>query len=469
VPRRNKTTTDDNRTVEELRARVAELDAEYPGENFPANARDEWNDLNERIDELETRRARIEELAKNPANRDEPATYYPSRGNMPAAPGPFGQRVDEARTGALRAIETHVNTGVLTTEAADNADDLVRRDRLGLDAEYITAVADEHYRSAFMKVIMDPVHGHLRHTPQEVAAFQRVNAAEAQRSMVIGTGSAGGFGVPFTLDPTILLTSSGALNPIRQISTVFTVNTDTWKGVSSQGVTTTYQAEAAAVTDGTPTLAQPVIDCAMWRCFVPYSIEIGQDWGSLEAELARIIADARDVTDATQFLTGTGTDSPAGVLTGLTTSQRVQDAGAGFPAVADHYALKAAVPARFLPNLTWAAHQGQWDRTYRLTPAGSTTEPQMLPTREGQMLGRPKVEWSTMSNVSTAGQKLIIAGDFKSAFYIADRVGMTVELIPHLFGAAQGNLPTGQRGLFAYGRTGSKVVIPEALRYLETV
>jgi HK97 family phage major capsid protein len=170
---------------------------------------------------------------------------------------------------------------------------------------------------------------------------------------------------------------------------VITVSTDQWKGVSSAGVVATYQAEAAAVTDASPTLAQPVIDCAMWRCFVPFSIELGQDWGTLQQELTRLIADARDVLDATQFLTGSGTDAPAGVLTGLSTSQRVQCAATSFPAVADHYSLKAAVPARFLPNLTWLAHQGQWDRTYRLTPSGSTTEPQMLPTREGQMLGRP--------------------------------------------------------------------------------
>jgi HK97 family phage major capsid protein len=223
------------------------------------------------------------------------------------------------------------------------------------------------------------------------------------------------------LDPTILLTSSGALNPIRQIARVITVSTDTWKGVSSAGVVATYQAEAAAVTDASPTLAQPVIDCAMWRCFVPFSIELGQDWGTLQQELTRLIADARDVLDATQFLTGTGTDAPAGVLTGLTTSQRVQCAATGFPAVADHYSLKAAVPARFLANLSWAAHQSQWDRSYRLTPVGSTTEPQMLTSRDSAMLGRPKVEWSTMVNVSTAGSKLIIAGDFLSAFTIADR------------------------------------------------
>jgi HK97 family phage major capsid protein len=91
----------------------------------------------------------------------------------------------------------------------------------------------------------------------------------------------------------------------------------------------------------------------------------------------------------------------------------------------------------------------------------------MLVSRDGNILGRPKVEWSTMANVSTAGSKLIIAGDFRAGFTIADRIGMQVELIPHLFGGSQ--RPTGQRGLFAYWRTGSKVVVPEALRYLETV
>lgn len=80
------------------------------------------------------------------------------------------------------------------------------------------------------------------------------------------------FAVPFELDPTILLTSSDALNPVRQLARVFMTVTDQWKGVSSAGVTAAYQAEAAELADGTPTLAQPVIDCAMWRVFVPFSI-----------------------------------------------------------------------------------------------------------------------------------------------------------------------------------------------------
>jgi len=44
---------------------------------------------------------------------------------------------------------------------------------------------------------------------------------------------------------------------------------------------------------------------------------------------------------------------------------------------------------------------------------------------------------------------------------------MTAEIVPTLFGATR--RPTGERGLFAYWRTGSKTVVPEALRYLETL
>ena len=65
--------------------------------------------------------------------------------------------------------------------------------------------------------------------------------------------------MPFTLDPTIMLTGSGALNPFREISDVEEIATDEWRGVSSAGVTASYQAEATETTDDSTTLAQPII------------------------------------------------------------------------------------------------------------------------------------------------------------------------------------------------------------------
>ncbi len=55
-----------------------------------------------------------------------------------------------------------------------------------------------------------------------------------------------------------------------------------------------------------------------------------------------------------------------------------------------------------------------------------------------------------MDSTVVAGAKPLIVGDFAS-FLIVDRLGMSIELIPHLFGANR--RPTGQRGLYASGGT----------------
>ena len=168
-----------------------------------------------------------------------------------------------------------------------------------------------------------------------------------------------------------------------------------------------------------------------------FSYELGQDWATLQTELTGLISDARDVLDATQFLTGTGTDSPAGVLTGLSTSQRVQTVGAAAIAIGDVYALKQALPARFMASATWAVHPTRIDAIYRLTPSGSTTEPQAMPARDGELIGRPVIEWTTMSSTSATGQKWMLYGDFHSAFFVADRLGMSVEIVQNLFGRVE--------------------------------
>jgi HK97 family phage major capsid protein len=285
------------------------------------------------------------------------------------------------------------------------------------------------------------------------------------RALGTGAGPVGAFAIPFTLDPSILLTSNGALNPWREISRVINIATKEWKGVSSDGVVAAYVAEASEATDASPTLAQPSITSHQGRAFVPFSIEVSKDWTGLQDELLTLIADARDVLDATKFLTGTGTNEPAGILTGLTTAQRVQTNAVATFVLGDVWLLKAAIPARFAASSTFAANPATYDTIYRFT-GGNSAEPLLMPTREGGVVGRPKVEASAMATGSTTGTKLIVAGDFRRGFTIVDRLGMTAELIPHLFGPTN-RFPLGQRGLYTYWRSGSAVVAPNALRYLE--
>ena len=61
--------------------------------------------------------------------------------------------------------------------------------------------------------------------------------------------------------------------------------TSEWKGVSSAGVTASWDPEATEVSDDSPTLAQPVARAEKGAVFVPFSIEIGQDWTWLQQEL----------------------------------------------------------------------------------------------------------------------------------------------------------------------------------------
>jgi HK97 family phage major capsid protein len=106
------------------------------------------------------------------------------------------------------------------------------------------------------------------------------------------------------------------------------------------------------------------------------------------------------------------------------------------------------------------------DRAFRFV-GGNSTEPIFYPTRDGNILGIPTYEWSTMTSTMATTNKIAIYGDF-SNFLIADRIGGTIELIPHLFGATN-RYPMGQRGLYYYWRVGSDVLVQNAFRYLEVL
>jgi HK97 family phage major capsid protein len=454
---------------DEAQLRIEQIDAEHrdsliePGS--PAHT--EWNELNRYVEQMRGRRRRLAELATDPRRTEGP--IEPDFGRSDRGPRPVVGEASAERSGGLRTVERYSNSGHLRSEAADTLDRLIRdpKDSMGLSARYLEAVGDPDYFNAFGKMIDDPTGGHNRFTPAEVTAVQKVSEIEKLRGLVTGTGSAGGFALPIVIDPSILLTSSGALNPIRQVARVITTNTTEWRGVSSAGVVASYDAEASEVSDDTPTLAQPVINTEMARVFVPFSIEVGMDWTSIQTELLTLCADARDVLDATMFYSGTGTDQPFGVKTGLTTTQRVQTAGAGAFAYGDVYTLKQAIRPRDIANATFALHPNRVDDVHRFVAAGDTTDAVLMDEARTAILGKPIVEWTSVPTAVTTGTTIALYGDFRAGYTIVDRIGMSAEIVPHLFGATR--RPTGERGLFAYWRCGAKVVVPESLRYLEAL
>jgi HK97 family phage major capsid protein/HK97 family phage prohead protease len=288
---------------------------------------------------------------------------------------------------------------------------------------------------------------------------------EERTVMAEGAGATGGFAITFELDPTIVKTSNGAVNPFRRVCRVVNISgTNEWRGVSSGAVVATYEAEATEAVDRSPTLAQPAFVTKRAQTFIPFSIELGQDWGALQAELAGLIQDSKDTLEATQFATGVGTTVfPQGIVTGATNTATTGTTTV--LAVNDIYKTEEALPPRFRPNAQWFANRFIYNKVRQIDTAGGANlwVPDLrtgLANNETgntgyNLIGYPANEASAMAATLATTTKLAVLGD-PNYYVIVERVGLDIELIPHLFGLTA-NYPSGQRGIYAMWRNTGRV------------
>src|SRR4029453_16240198 len=170
----------------------------------------------------------------------------------------------ELRDQALRKLEDKFDTAHLSDVQLTQLERSIRRDPDM--ARRILVTENENYRTAWMKMMTG--RGSLLDEDERRA----IVAWEEYRAMGEWTGATGGFGIPVFIDPSIILTAQESGNPFLTIARQAPINTNTWKGVTSAGVTWTFQTEGATVTDASPTLAQPTVTVHMARGFIPYSI-----------------------------------------------------------------------------------------------------------------------------------------------------------------------------------------------------
>jgi HK97 family phage major capsid protein len=132
--------------------------------------------------------------------------------------------------------------------------------------------------------------------------------------------------------------------------------------------------------------------------------------------------------------------------------------------VANVYALQEALPARYQANASWVGDLRILNKIRQFTIGDEPPwGPPLGPSGPALLLGKPFYEASEFPDVHTTGTKFLFYGDF-SRYVIAERIGLQVELVPHVFGANQ--RPTGQRGLYAFWRNGAKLVDANAMRAL---
>jgi HK97 family phage major capsid protein len=359
----------------------------------------------------------------------------------------------EARDLALRALDNRTDTAHMSDIQRAEVDRQVRR---STDiARRVIVTENEHYREAWLKLVTDP-HGIGMCSEEERNALRAYNE---YRAMSEGTTTAGGFGIPVFIDPSIILTAQESDNPFLELCRQENVNTNKWKGVSSAGVSWSFDAEAAEVSDDSITIAQPTVDVFMARGFIPFSIELGQDYPAFADEMSRLLAAGYDELLVDKFTRGSGSGEPQGILTALSanTNVRVTPTTSGALGNADIYKVWKALPQKYRRRASWLMSVDVNNAVRQFGTANvfhAFTE--NLPAEWADTLFGKNVRESpympdtTTSTSSTQGTAIV--GDMQN-YVIARRGGMSVELIQNLIGLTA-NRPTGQRGWFAYARIG---------------
>lgn len=481
--------------IGDIAGRLQEIAAQYPAAVLPTDRQAEWDQLvAERRDHqaaLDAVDARNAVLADMHAGR--PQTHEAPQGAAPAAAQPQRQRPgapavhisgdiydlaairQQARSAeelpvlyrenAMRAIEAARFPGSNREDAQTNVERLLNTvpdDRHGELARRILATGSPGYKRVFGNALAAGNPGALGNHDGQILALG-------------ATGAGGEYAVPFELDPTVLLTSNGSVNPLRQIARVQPIVGKEYDLVTTAGVTVSRVAANTPATDNSPTLGQPTIKAERVQGFIPFNIEIEGDWTGLQASMMELLRDAKDIEEATAFTLGTGVSPDAGgVVTTLNVSSKVDGQTGAVLSITDPTNLENALPPRFRSNASYMGSKTIFNayRQLLISQAGAAGDPWNRPSQgtPAEFFGYPAHEASDMASTVAAGNKVLLMGDFKRGFIIVDKVGMNMELVPHLVQQATAGtgvgMPTGQRGYYAWWRNNSRVLIDNAFRLL---
>jgi HK97 family phage major capsid protein len=485
-------------TIEDKRARVTELKealarqaVAYPGV-LPEDEQASWDADSNELSALDrdvaawdARLARVASYATDPKKVD--GGFEPPRVNQinrkseadiysfEPGGGTLEERNQKWRDDAMRATEIatfpHPHTDVERTKDRiawlldhhDSPDkELARR---------IKATGSPLYKRAFEKLVQG--RGTMFLSPEELRGT----------ALAVGVDGTGGFSVPFAFDPTIIAIGAygGAVNPYRRICRVVPiVGTDTWNALTATAVVATRTTEAAVTVEQGPTFAQPQYIVTRVQGQITLSHEMAQDRPNLASEMGSLIQEAKDNEEENSMAVGATAAANIGVIpvngtsgayTSLTTATSVT------LAAADADATEAALPVRHRFGAQWIMNRANIRRFQALEttggklfggnqyPAVGTPGIDSAGNTGLRLLGYPVNESPSAPTAGTAN--IMIATLFApSSYVIVDRIGTSIKFIPFIFGAAQGNLVTGQEAIYFMWRNTAHPINVDAGRAL---
>jgi HK97 family phage major capsid protein len=499
------------KTVEEcatyiaaVAARITELDTEWAGKQFDDAARTEWAALGEIKKkalgvkaELEARRTVVEDLVKQgegvaerpfagrtvltaPRHVPEDIFALEQYRNLSGSESEMHQAY---RDGAMFAVERARYPHPQSKDDVERAHIATLLDHADQPSQYnpnrelarlVIATGSPEYLRAFTKYIQG----------RPLSSTEQFRAAAP---LTVQTDATGGFAVPFYFDPTLLHVGAWTnVNPYRAAGTVKTiVGTDTYNGATVAAFTVGRAAEAAAAVEGPGAVGQISAIVGKVHGFGGLSLELLSDRPDIVSELASLIAEAKDTEEESIFSLGVGDAlgagfNPIGVFAAKATSgayTELETIGNNVLAIGDAYAVEAALPIRHRASAAWFMGRAEIRAFQALETAGgqlfggqnyaSVGYPVNSPVGNTglRMLQYPIWEVPSAPTGTTSNYVVAVLAN-GSSFYIIERAGMTVEVIPHIFDGSNPSMPLGRRGIYAWWRNTAKPASVDAGRRL---
>ena len=311
--------------------------------------------------------------------------------------------------------------------------------------ELKTGRASNEYKNAFWQVMRNK------------AGFEVKNALQ------VGTDTEGGYLVPDEFEHT-LIEALEEENIFRGLAnTIQTSSGDRKIPIVATKGTASWVDEEGAIPESDDSFSQVSIGAYKLATMIKVSEELLNDSVfNLESYIATEFGRRIGNKEEEAFFTGNGTGKPTGILDstgggqlGKTTSGATS---ISFDEIMDlFYSLKSP----YRKNATFLMNDSTVKAIRKLKDGSGQYiwQPSMTAGTPDTILNRPVLTSAYMPEIAS-GNKTVVFGDFKY-YWIADRQGRSFKRLNELFAV------TGQVGFVATQRVDGKLILPEAVKYLQ--
>jgi len=371
----------------------------------------------------------------------------------------------ELRSKALATIERGGAFSYASDGQKEAATRAVEQSEDGV-AAHIARFGTQTYADAFRSWFTDP-DGFAATATAEARAALREGMQETRATL-----QTSGAVLPSPLEAQIWLDgTNGVEGSLKADVRKVTTTSNTWRGISSAGVTAGFAAEASEQDDDTPTLAGVTITTRRADALAIVTLEVLQDQVDFMEQIGMMFSDAKQNLDEQVIWNGaSGSNQPIGLWTAIDGgSYEIAPTTAETFTWEDTYKLAEALPARFRNRGKFYLELSTFHELHKSQIPGSTTNPVIF--EDGKLIGRDYALASTLDAYSdvnpaaTADNPILLYGDLGVAYVWVDRLGLSV-FPPQLMQNSNALRFDGTVGVPMFYRAGGDVLVDGAAAIL---